>query len=379
MIDYNKLYYLRKHTVISLVDKLKIQKLKAEASKYSKLINKMEHCNIGVNFRDADTYEYSRRFSDWMIKVFPLWKNHNDGMDLFTFSEEVLDQAIEREGMRVMKDKLSGELSNLEEVIKNLSVKSSDLVVKIILALIVMIIGYRIISIIERRLKKPGKFNKLDANAKGFIISFATISLKVLLIIIVLSIVGVPMASIVTIVGSCAVAIGLALQGGLSNIAGGLMLLIFKPFKVGDYISSNGFDGTVKTITIFYTTIVTVDNKVVQLPNGNLSNSNIINYSANEKRRVDIDVSVAYSSDIDKVKEVLNKIINAHELILPEEDKFVRLRIHGESALVFTLRVWVKTSDYWTVYFDLMESIKKEFDKNHIEIPFNQLDVHMVK
>ena len=278
-----------------------------------------------------------------------------------------------------MKDKLSGELSNLEEVIKNLSVKSSDLVVKIILALIVMIIGYRIISIIERRLKKPGKFNKLDANAKGFIISFATISLKVLLIIIVLSIVGVPMASIVTIVGSCAVAIGLALQGGLSNIAGGLMLLIFKPFKVGDYISSNGFDGTVKTITIFYTTIVTVDNKVVQLPNGNLSNSNIINYSANEKRRVDIDVSVAYSSDIDKVKEVLNKIINAHELILPEEDKFVRLRIHGESALVFTLRVWVKTSDYWTVYFDLMESIKKEFDKNHIEIPFNQLDVHMVK
>ena len=97
MIDYNKLYYLRKHTVISLVDKLKIQKLKAEASKYSKLINKMEHCNIGVNFRDADTYEYSRRFSDWMIKVFPLWKNHNDGMDLFTFSEEVLDQAIERE------------------------------------------------------------------------------------------------------------------------------------------------------------------------------------------------------------------------------------------------------------------------------------------
>ena len=278
-----------------------------------------------------------------------------------------------------MKDKLSGELSNLEEVIKNLSVKSSDLVVKIILALIVMIIGYRIISIIERRLKKPGKFNKLDANAKGFIISFATISLKVLLIIIVLSIVGVPMASIVTIVGSCAVAIGLALQGGLSNIAGGLMLLIFKPFKVGDYISSNGFDGTVKTITIFYTTIVTVDNKVVQLPNGNLSNSNIINYSANEKRRVGIDVSVAYSSDIDKVKEVLNKIINAHELILPEEDKFVRLRIHGESALVFTLRVWVKTSDYWTVYFDLMESIKKEFDKNHIEIPFNQLDVHMVK
>ena len=272
---------------------------------------------------------------------------------------------------------LDKELSNFEEIIKNLSVKSSDLLVKVILALIVMIIGYRIVNALEKRLKKPGKFSRLDASVISFIISFITIALKILLMIIVLSIVGVPMASLVTIVGSCAVAIGLALQGGLSNIAGGLMILIFKPFKVGDFINSNGMEGTVKSITMFYTTLVTVDNKVIQLPNGNLSNSNITNYSANEKRRVDINLSVSYSSDIDKVKKVINDVINKHKLILEDEDKFVRLTKHDESALVFTLRVWALTKDYWTVYFDLLEDIKKEFDKNGIEIPFNQLDVHM--
>ena len=187
------------------------------------------------------------------------------------------------------------------------------------------------------------------------------------------------MASLVTIVGSCAVAIGLALQGGLSNIAGGLMILIFKPFKVGDYISVDNLEGTVKSITMFYTTVTTIDNKIIQLPNGNLSNSNIINYSYNRKRRVDIDVSVSYNTDIDKVKKVLNSIIDKHELILADEDKVVRLKTHADSALVFTLRVWTKTEDYWNVYFDLMESIKKEFDKNKIEIPYKQVDVHIDK
>ena len=274
---------------------------------------------------------------------------------------------------------VQAQLTNVEEIIKNLAIKSSDLLIDILVALVVMIIGFRIIAGLEKRLKNPNKFKKLDGNAKGFIISFITIGLKVLLIIIVLSIVGVPMASLVTIVGSCAVAIGLALQGGLSNIAGGLMLLIFKPFKVGDYISSNGFEGFVKTITMFYTTIVTVDNKVVQLPNGNLSNSNITNFSALEKRRVDINLSVAYDSDIDKVKKIIKDNISRHQKILKGEPVFVRLTKHDESALIFTLRVWVNTPDYWDVNFDLLESIKKDFDKNHIEIPFNQLDVHMKK
>ncbi len=265
----------------------------------------------------------------------------------------------------------------MEELIKKLGGHATDFLINIVVALLVLIIGFRIVKIIENRLKKPGKRNKLDPSVKGFMTSFITISLKVLIIVIVLSIIGVPMASLVTIVGSCAVAIGLALQGGLSNIAGGLMILLFKPFKVGDFISTNGYDGTVKTITMFYTTITTIDNKIIQLPNGNLSNSNIINYSANKERRVDIDVSVSYNSDIDKVKKVLNNIISKHKLILKDKDNMVKLKLHDNSALVFTVRAWTLTSDYWEVYFDLMESIKKEFDKENIEIPYNQIDVHM--
>ena len=275
--------------------------------------------------------------------------------------------------------KLKEELSTIDEIIKDLSIKSSDFLVKVVIALIIMIIGYRIISALEKRMKKPHKFSKIDPSVKSFLISFTTISLKILLMIIVLSIVGVPMASLVTIIGSCAVAIGLALQGGLSNIAGGLMILLFKPFKVGDYISSNGLEGTVKSITMFYTTLTSVDNKVIQLPNGNLSNSNIINYSANPKRRVDVNLSVAYSSDIDKVKKIINNVLDKEELILSDEERFVRLTKHDESALIFTLRVWTLTKDYWTVYFNILENIKREFDKNKIEIPFNQLDVHMIK
>ena len=276
-------------------------------------------------------------------------------------------------------EKISKELSNFDQIIKDLSLKSSDFLINLLIALVILIVGYRIIAALEKRLKKPGRFNKMDSTVKSFLISFMTISLKILLIVIVLSIIGVPMASLVTIIGSCAVAIGLALQGGLSNIAGGLMILLFKPFKVGDFIETNGFQGTVKSITMFYTTITTVDNKIVQLPNGNLSNNNITNFSANKTRRVDINLSVSYSSDIEKVKKVVNGVIDKEKLILKDEEKFVRLTKHDESALVFTLRVWVLTEDYWTVYFNLLENIKKEFDKNNIEIPFNQLDVHMIK
>jgi len=267
----------------------------------------------------------------------------------------------------------------MEDIIKNLSNKSVDLVLKLLGALLILLIGFKIVNVIEKKLKKTNRFSKIDGSVKTFLISFMTLSLKVLIVVVVLSVVGVPMASLVTVIGSCAVAIGLALQGGLSNIAGGLMILLFKPFKVGDYISTNGMEGTVKAITIFYTTITTVDNKIVQLPNGGLSNSNIINYSANPKRRVDIDLSVSYSSNIEKVKKVVNSVVSKEELILKEEPVFIRLKTHADSALIFTLRVWVKTEDYWTVYFNLMEQIKKEFDKNNIEIPFNQLDVHMIK
>lgn len=267
----------------------------------------------------------------------------------------------------------------MKQQLINLGNDAARFLINAAIALVVLIIGLRIIAGLEKYLKKEHRFTKLDKNVKGFVISFVIIALKVLLIVIVLPIVGVSTASLVTIVGSCAVAVGLALQGGLSNIAGGLMLLIFKPFKVGDYISVNSFEGNVKTITMFYTTITTLDNKEIQLPNGNLSNSNIVNFSANDKRRVDLEISASYDSDIEKVKKVITDVINKKEEILLDEGITVRLLKHDASSLVFAVKVWTKRENYWNVYFDLMEEIKVSFDKNNISIPYPQMDVHLKK
>ncbi len=267
----------------------------------------------------------------------------------------------------------------MEKFLEKLVDGCIDISAKLLLAIVILAIGDKLIKIIENNLRKENKLKKLDASVKGFLISFITITSKIVLVIVILHILGVPTASIITVFGSCAVAIGLALQGGLSNIAGGLMILIFKPFKVGDYIEVSGKEGTVKSITMFYTTITTFDNKLVQLPNGNLSNSNITNYTANKKRRVDIDISVSYNSNIDKVKKVINELILKNELVLQEENNYVKLSNHDDLALVFAVRVWTKTENYWDLYYELMENIRKTLDKNKIEIPFPQMDVHINK
>lgn len=266
-----------------------------------------------------------------------------------------------------------------EEIIEKIISGSIDIGLKIIAAIIVLAIGLRVIKWIEKLIKKENKYSRVDKSMKSFIVSFASIGLKIVLFIFILNILGVPLASMLGIISSCAIAVGLALQGGLSNIAGGVMIMIFKPFKEGDYIIVNGNEGTVKETTLFYTTITTPDNKTIQLPNGNLSNSDITNVTGCTKRRVDIELSVSYDSDIEKVKEIIQTEIDNHELILKDEDIVVRMKDMADSALIFVARVWVLTDDYWTVNFDLKESIKKSFDKNHIEIPFPQVDVHMKK
>lgn len=187
------------------------------------------------------------------------------------------------------------------------------------------------------------------------------------------------MTSLITILGSAAVAIGLALQGGLSNLAGGLMILIFKPFKVGDYIEANGKEGTVKSISLFYTSIITIDNKVIQLPNGGLSNTPITNYTMNKKRLLDVIISVSYKSNIDKTKKVIIDTLNSIDTILKDESILVRLKTHNSSSLDFVVRAWVNTPDYWNTYYEFMEEVKKNLDKNKIEIPYPQMDVHITK
>lgn len=248
---------------------------------------------------------------------------------------------------------------------------------RLLISLVVLIIGSRLIKILDRSLKKERKFSKIDKEVKEFLIGFINIALKVLLFITILSVLGIPMTSLITILGSAAVAIGLALQGGLSNLAGGLMLLIFKPFKDGDFIEAEGQSGTVDSISLFYTTIITVDNRVVHLPNGGLSNSVVVNYTANEKRMLNVDISVSYDSNIDKVKKIITDTLNSIDKVIKDEPMLIRLKTHNASSLDFVVRAWINTPDYWEVYYEFMENVKKNFDKNKIEIPYQQLDVHV--
>lgn len=251
--------------------------------------------------------------------------------------------------------------------------------VKLIIALFVIIISFRISKMVVKLIKKGKKFNKIDKSVQSFFISFVSITIKVLGILIAASIVGIPTTSLITVIGSAGVAIGLALQGGLSNIAGGIIILLFKPFEVGDFVDTYGGSGTVSNIELFYTQIITADNKKIMLPNGDLANNPITNYSAMKIRRVDMNFSVSYMEDIDKVKNVINKVCMNHELVNKDSEILVRVREHGASALILDVRVWTNKENYWNVYYDLNEQIKKEFDKNKIEIPYNQLDIKIKK
>ncbi len=249
--------------------------------------------------------------------------------------------------------------------------------VKILQALIILWVGSKLIKLLIKGLRKGRLFNKMERSLQSFLISFITASLKIILFISIASFLGVPMTSLITVLGSAAVAIGLALQGGLSNLAGGVIILFFKPFQVGDYIDTHADSGTVTDISLFYTTLQTVDNRVVMLPNGNLVNNPVINYSKLEERRVDLTIAVDYATDIDKVKQVIIETALQDERIIKEKDIFVRLNEMADSSLNFVVRVWVKSENYWPVSFDLKENIKKALDKNNISIPFPQMDVHV--
>ena len=246
--------------------------------------------------------------------------------------------------------------------------------------LLMLLIGPMFIKWVLKLIKRGKKFSTLDANTQTLIVDIVKVVLYVLLIALIAINLGVEGSAIAATITSCGLVVGLALQGSLSNFAGGIMILIFKPFHIGDFIESNGVSGTVKDIGIFYSTLHTPDNKVVTMPNGSLANAVVIDYSVNELRRVDLELGVAYESDIELVKSTLIDLANAHELVIhddPSHAPFVRLGQQADSALVFKFRVWVKASDYWTVFFDLTEASKQIFDARGISIPFPQLDVHM--
>ena len=248
-----------------------------------------------------------------------------------------------------------------------------------IIAIIILIIGFKLVNFLISRIKKGRGFNKLEKTTQSFLSSTLSIILKSVVIITCAGELGIPMTSIITLIGSVGLALGLALQGGLSNIAGGVMIMVFKPFKVGDFIDNGTYSGTVKEINIFHTILSTYDNKMIVIPNGNLSNSVVVNYSKYPERLLDITVTVDYNSNLNIVKKVLTEIADKCQYRIENKDILVALKEHSDSSLVYTLRIWVKNSDYWDAKFQLLEKIKLEFDKNNISIPFPQLDVHLDK
>lgn len=246
----------------------------------------------------------------------------------------------------------------------------------IVFSLIVLVVGGFLIKLLLKLIAKGESYSKLDPSVQGFIRSLIKVALWSMLVIAVISILGIPVSSIVALFASASVAIGLALQGALSNFAGGVMILAFKPFRVGDYIKSAECEGTVAEISIIYTVLNTVDNKRVTVPNGTLTNAVVTNYSAEERRRVDIVFTTSYDTDIDMVEELLLDIISSHPKTLDEPAPFARLSAHSASSLDFTVRVWVNTPDYWDVHFDLYNQVTKAFILHGIEIPFPQMDIH---
>ncbi len=250
---------------------------------------------------------------------------------------------------------------------------------KLIAAILVLVIGSLIIKLVKKVLRKRKLGKHEDPTVHRFLVNLIGIALNVLLIVTVVAILGIPTASVVAVIASAGVAIGLALQGSLSNLAGGIMILIFRPFKLDDFIEAGSFSGTVSDVGIFYTTLKTPDNKSVTIPNGSLMNDKVVNYSVHDTRRVDFTFSVAYGTDIEKVKTILLEEAGKHEKTLKDPAPFCRLTKQNTSSLDFVLRVWVNSSDYWAVNFDVLEAINERFKAEGIQIPFNQLDVNIKK
>ena len=248
---------------------------------------------------------------------------------------------------------------------------------KLLFGILILVVGLFIIRLIKKFIKKSHKLDKLDPSLRSFISSFASIALYIVLFITLAMVLGVPVTSFITVLATCGAAIGLALQGSLSNFAGGLMILLFKPFKVGDYIEAAGEGGTVSEITVVYTVLLTPDNKQITIPNGSITNAVIKNYSAKNTRRVDWLFTADYSCDSDKVKAIIEKVVTSHEKALIAPEAFVKGSKCADSAVEYTARVWVNSADYWTVYFDVLDGVKKAFEENDIQIPYPQMDVHV--
>lgn len=250
---------------------------------------------------------------------------------------------------------------------------------QVIIAIVVYAVGAKIIKMTVKIVRKALERRNTDIGVIQFLSAVIRYSMYFILFMMILNLFGIATTSAVAVLGSCGVAVGLALQGSLANFAGGVLILLLKPFVVGDYIIEGSNEGTVYEISIFYTKLKTVDNKVIVIPNGNLSNSSLINVSHMDKRRVDVAVGIAYEADIRTAKDILYKVAEEDPARLPGEDIVVAVDNLGASSVDMTVRIWVKSEDYWPTKWRLTENIKYALDENNISIPYQQIDVQIKK
>ena len=240
---------------------------------------------------------------------------------------------------------------------------------KVLLAIVVWFVGKFIVNKVLGLVGKIKVLDKIEPNTRTFVLSALKWLLYVILVVSIVAILGVPMASVITVLGTAGAAIALSLQGSLSNLAGGIMLVIFRPFKVGDFVEASGVTGTVKEITLFYTVLNTVDNCRINVPNGALMNANVIDYSAEATRRVDLSFASAKSEDPKKIQDLMLEVMGQNEKVLKDPAPFARLSGGTNEAMQFTARAWCKTEDYWDVYFDLTQAITEKLGENGVQAP----------
>ena len=286
---------------------------------------------------------------------------------------QLLQAAPLEAGKEVIKAAKSGEMDQLIQQVITMGMEAGK---SILFAISIAVIGRYAIKFINKLVARMLERRNVEPTVQSFLKSFVNILLVTLLIITVIGTLGVNTTSLAALLASAGLAVGMALSGNMQNLAGGLILLFFKPYKIGDFIEAQGVSGTVIAIQIFHTILTTPDNKVLFIPNGPLSSGTVINYSRNEIRRVDFTISVEYGTDVEKVKSVTLDLLKSDSRILEEPAPFIAVKELADSGVNFTLRVWANAADYWDVFFDTNERIYAEYNKQGINFPFPQLQIH---
>jgi small conductance mechanosensitive channel len=250
---------------------------------------------------------------------------------------------------------------------------------KLVAAIAVLFIGGWVIKVITKGVNRTMEVREVDPSLKPFLVGIVNALMKVMLAISVLGMLGIEMTSFIAVLGAAGLAVGMALSGTLQNFAGGVMILLLKPFKVGDFIDTQDYMGKVSAIRVFNTVLLTPDNKTIIIPNGELSNTALTNFTTQEQRRVDWTIGVGYGDDLDKAREVIKGLCDMDARILKDPEVFIAVSALADSSVNFTVRAWVSASDYWPVYFEMNENVYKTFNKEGLNIPFPQMDVHLHK